>query len=143
MPKDEASKGTNFKKVRATELPKREQERLRNVLREELTEALIKTLRSEPPEVDLGQIDVVLRPGQQLGDWDVVADCSTCSTCSTCGTCGTCQTAALPPDLPMGIARDLGLEVPRVQVDVKGLRADLERINTQLAAIERSSERHE
>lgn len=124
-----------YRKLAATELPREEQARLRNLLRQELTEALVKTIRAEPPDVDLAQVELVLRPGQELAGWDVVANCGTCSTCSTCGTCGTCSTAALPNELPIGIARDLGLAVSKPQIDARNLQRSLERVNQRLASI--------
>jgi hypothetical protein len=126
-----------YMRVRATELPESEQARLRNVLRQELAEALVKAVRAEPPEVDLAQVDLVLRPGQALSEWDVVANCGTCSTCGTCGTCSTCGTAALASDLPIGVIRDLGMAVTRPQIDARNLQRNLDRINEQLSSITR------
>jgi hypothetical protein len=102
-----------YRKVKASELPAAEQERLRAVLRQELTEALIRAVRAEPADVDLAQVEVMLRPGQGLAQWNAVADCNTCSTCGTCATCSTCATAAAPADLPVTVARELGVVVGR------------------------------
>jgi hypothetical protein len=124
-----------YRKVVATSLPREEQARLRSLLRQELTEALVKTIRAEPPEVDLSQVELVLRPGQEVADWDVVAECSTCSTCGTCGTCSTCGTAALPNELPIGIARELGLAVSKPQIDARNLQRSLEQLNNRLGTI--------
>jgi hypothetical protein len=102
-----------YRKIRASELPAAEQDRLRKALRQELTDALIKAIRSEPADVDLTKIEVMLRPGQGVGHWHAVADCSTCSTCGTCATCSTCSTVAAPADVPVTVARDLGVALGR------------------------------
>ena len=82
-----------YRKIRASELPRVEQERLRRLLRLELAEAMIKSLQADPPHIDLTEVEVVLRPEQEVAGWNVMADCGTCVTCVTCGTCGTCGTA--------------------------------------------------
>src|SRR4051812_39427185 len=109
MPNDK-----EYRKVKASELPAAEQDRLRNVLRKELTDALIKAVRAEPADVDLAKIEVMLRPGQGVAQWHAAADCNTCSTCGTCATCSTCATAAAPADVPVTVARDLGVVLGRV-----------------------------
>ena len=81
-----------YRKISALELPPEKQAQLRNILRHELTEALLQSIRENPPNIDLAEVQLVLRPEQQFADWSVVADCGTCGTCSTCGTCGTCGT---------------------------------------------------
>jgi hypothetical protein len=137
-----ANKGDEggYRKARASELPAAEQERLRNVLRQELAEQMVRAVRADPPEVDLSQIDIVLRPGQEVGDWDAVAECSTCSTCGTCSTCSTCGTASAAVDIPLGVARDLGLEASQPQVDVRNLQQGLERVTQQLSSVSRKLE---
>jgi hypothetical protein len=129
-----------FRKARASELPASEQERLRNVLRQELAESMVRAVRADPPEIDLTQIDIVLRPGQEVGDWDAVAECSTCSTCGTCSTCSTCGTASAAVDIPLGVARELGLDVSQPQVDVRNLQRGLDQLNQQLSSISRKLE---
>jgi hypothetical protein len=85
--------GESYRKIQATALPRAEQERLRRALRHDLTEMLIKSVRDNPPDIDLADIELVLRPGQQIDDWNVVADCGTSGICLTCITCGTCGTS--------------------------------------------------
>jgi hypothetical protein len=98
-----------YRKVRASQLPPAEQERLREVLRKQVTDALITAIRAEPADIDVTKIDVVLEPGQHPEQWRVVGDCSTCSTCQTCATCTTCVTAALAADIPVRVTRELGM----------------------------------
>lgn len=78
-----------YKKFRATELPWEEQEQMRKAFQHDLTNELIRFIKANPPDVDLAEIELVLRPGQEIDDWHDVADCITCLTCVTCGTCGT------------------------------------------------------
>ena len=82
-----------YKILKANSLPDKQQKRLRNVLREELTEAMIAAVVDNPPEIDLSSVELVLRPNQELSNWSVAEDCGTCGTCATsgggCGTCGT------------------------------------------------------
>jgi 5'-deoxynucleotidase YfbR-like HD superfamily hydrolase len=78
-----------YRKIQASELPRQEQERLRRALQHDLAEALIKEIKTVPPEIDLSEVELVLKPEQDIADWDAVADCITCLTCVTCGTCGT------------------------------------------------------
>jgi hypothetical protein len=82
-----------YRKIRATDLPLETQTRLRNLLRHELTVAMMRSVMDRPPELDLAEIEMVLRPGQLLRDFDVAAECSTCGTCGTCVTCVTCVTS--------------------------------------------------
>ena len=84
MTKDETE---GYRKVLASELSRSEQERLRAALREELAEALITSIKADPPDVNLAEIELVLRPGREIDDWNVAADCGTCGTCGTCVTC--------------------------------------------------------
>ena len=77
----------------ASDLPKKEQERLRLALQRDLMEAMVRAVREKPPEVDLSQIELVLRPGENLASFNVAADCGTCGTCGTGGGCGTCGTS--------------------------------------------------
>ena len=82
-----------YQKILASELPRETQGKLRQTLRQELTEAMVESILKVPPTVDLSQVELVLRPGQQIEEWDAVKDCATCGTCGTsdggCGTCGT------------------------------------------------------
>ncbi len=75
-----------YRKIRAVDLTRPQQERLRRVLQRELTEALIRSIRASPPEIDIAEVQLVLRPGQGVGDGGTVADCVTCITCVTCVT---------------------------------------------------------
>jgi len=89
---DETAEVDGYTKFRASALPAEQQERLRKVLKHELVSAMIQAVRANPPEVDLAGVELVLRPGQTVGDWSPVADCGTCGTCGTSGGCGTCGT---------------------------------------------------
>jgi len=80
--------------VRASSLPEAKQEEIRNAYRHEMTEALVKYVRAHPPDVDIDDVRIVMKPNQALEDWDI-AQCSTCGTCNTCDTCGTCATSFL------------------------------------------------
>jgi hypothetical protein len=82
-----------FTDFRASELPKTEQDRLRKVLQHDLVEAMVRAIKQNPPQVDLSQIELVLRPGVSADNFDVAADCGTCGTCGTGGGCGTCGTS--------------------------------------------------
>lgn len=82
-----------FRTIKATELQDLQRERLRRTLQAELTEAMIKAVKENPPMIDLSEIDLILKPGQIIDDWDVTADCGTCGTCGTHGGCGTCGTS--------------------------------------------------
>ncbi len=84
MPKDEVQ---GYKKIEASQLPEKKKEELRLLLQHDLTEALIKAIKSNPPDVDLAKIELVLRPGQAISDINVAASCGTCGTCVTCVTC--------------------------------------------------------
>jgi hypothetical protein len=124
-----------YKKVKASELTESDRRQLHDALRHDLTEQLISSIKANPPDVNLAQIDVVLRPGQELAGWSLVADCGTCSTCSTCSTCGTCGTSSAARDLPLAVVRELGLE-PRFQMDVAGLKERLDEISVRLAKLQ-------
>jgi len=78
-----------YRVFKANELPQSEQKRLRQTLRHELTEFLVRAIKSSPPEIDLAEIELILRPGQEISDWNEAADCITCITCITCDTCST------------------------------------------------------
>ena len=41
-----------FKKLRATDLPQRQRDRLRNALQADLTQQLISAIKANPPDVD-------------------------------------------------------------------------------------------
>jgi hypothetical protein len=83
---------SQFKKFAAKELPPAEAEKLRNILRHDLTEAMIRSIKANPPEIDLSEVEVVLGPDKKLDEFDAVKDCLTCVTCVTCDTCATCIT---------------------------------------------------
>jgi len=82
-----------FRDFKASELPRTEQARLRRELQHDLVEAMVRTIKRNPPQVDLSEIELVLRPGVSLESFDVAADCGTCGTCGTGGGCGTCGTS--------------------------------------------------
>jgi hypothetical protein len=50
---------------------------------------MMRQIRTNPPNVDLAQIDVILRPGETVDLFSAAADCGTCGTCVTCVTCVT------------------------------------------------------
>jgi hypothetical protein len=77
----------------ASDLPKTEQDRLRLALQRDLVEAMVRAVKEKPPDVDLSQIELILRPGEDLASFNVAADCGTCGTCGTGGGCGTCGTS--------------------------------------------------
>lgn len=78
-----------YQSFKASELPQEEQDRLRRVLQFELTEAMIRSIQSNPPRTDLADVVVVLKAGQE----DIASSVAACLTCGTCGTCGTCLTS--------------------------------------------------
>ena len=77
-----------YRKMKASDLPPIEQERLRRALQHDLMEAMIRAIRDDPPQVDLGKVEVVLKPHEAVGDFTrhAAADCVTCVTCITCVT---------------------------------------------------------
>jgi hypothetical protein len=86
-------KTEGFTDFKASKLPKAEQGRLRRALQHDLVEAMVRAIQQNPPDVDLSDIELVLRPGVNLENFDVAADCGTCGTCGTGGGCGTCGTS--------------------------------------------------
>jgi hypothetical protein len=82
-----------FRDFTASDLPQTEQQRLRLALQSDLVDALVRAVKEKPPEVDLSQIELVLRPGETPASFSVAADCGTCGTCGTGGGCGTCGTS--------------------------------------------------
>jgi hypothetical protein len=105
-----------FRKVRAKELGSSKREELRKALQHDLTEALIRSIKTEPSELDLSSVTLILKPGQKIADWTVVADCGTCATCNTCATCRTCSTNALPKDVPPKVIKDLKIKSGKPQL---------------------------
>jgi len=99
-----------FHKIRAQDLSPSKQEELRKVLQRELMEALIRTIKVDPPVLDMDSIKLILKPGQRVSEWDVVSDCGTCATCNTCNTCSTCSTQAFRPDVPPRVLKKLGVK---------------------------------
>lgn len=77
-----------YRKIKGSDLPLEQQDALRRALRHDLAQALIDSVRSVPPEVDLNSINVVLAGAAGIVN-SSVAECVTCVTCVTCGTCGT------------------------------------------------------
>ena len=82
-----------YRQMKASEIPRGEQERLRKALQHDLTEALIKSIRANPPNIELAAIELVLRPGQSVTEWSASTDRASCVTCITCITCDTCVTS--------------------------------------------------
>jgi len=82
-----------YRDFAATALPQREQEKLRAALQRDLLAAMVQAVRKNPPQVDLSNIELVLRPGTTAANFNVAADCGTCGTCGTSGGCGTCGTS--------------------------------------------------
>lgn len=79
-----------YRKISASDLPVEEQERLRRVLRMELTEAMIRSIHSDPPVPDLAATHIILGPAMEES---LAGNTALCLTCGTCGTCGTCLTS--------------------------------------------------
>jgi hypothetical protein len=82
-----------YRDFAASQLPRKEQEKLRLALQHDLVDAMVRAVQKNPPEVDLSKIDLVLRPGVSAADLSVAGDCGTCGTCGTGGGCGTCGTS--------------------------------------------------
>jgi len=101
---------TGFRKIKAQELSAQKRQELQKALQHELTEALIRKIQSNPPEIDLGSVKLILKPKQKISDWTVAADCGTCATCNTCSTCNTCATSVASKDLPKSVLRTLGVK---------------------------------
>lgn len=80
------------RRLKATDLSAQKKAQLRASLQHDLTEAMIRAVKANPPEVDLSGVEIVLGAGKSLDDFDVVKDCNTCGTCQTCTTCETCAT---------------------------------------------------
>jgi len=99
-----------FRKIRASDLSPSKQAELRKVLQRDLTAALIRAIKVDPPEFDMDSIRLILRPGQRVSTWNVVSDCGTCTTCNTCNTCSTCSTQAFLPDVPAPVLKKLGMK---------------------------------
>ncbi len=122
-----------FRKFTADQLPAEERERLRNVLQHDLTAALIQSIKANPPDVNLADIDLILRPNQEIADWSIAADCWTCLTCWTCWTSKGVET---PSDIPVDVLREINVR-PQVSVDVKDLKVNIERLSRNLRTLER------
>jgi hypothetical protein len=105
-----ADESSGFRKMRADELTPKKKDELRKSLQVDLTQALIRSIKSEPPELDLSTIKLILKPGQKIADWTVAADCGTCGTCKTCGTCRTGSANTSPRDLPSAVIKKLKLK---------------------------------
>jgi hypothetical protein len=118
----------DYQKVQATNLSREQQEQLRNVLRHELTETLIRTIKANPPDVNLEDIEIVLRPGQHIDDWNVLQNCETCSTCGTGGGIAICATSSLPEDIPLGVAEELGMTKLPELLDFTNLKRIMSRL---------------
>ena len=99
-----------FRKIKAQDLSPQKRQELHKALQRDLTEALIRKIQEDPPEIDLKSIKLVLKPNQKISDWTVAADCGTCATCNTCTTCSTCVTHTLPGDLPKAVIRKLDVK---------------------------------
>lgn len=78
-----------YRKVRANQLPVKEQQRLKHLLQQELAEALVQSVRTNPPKIDLADLEVVLHQRDVRSEFGESASCLTCITCVTCDTCGT------------------------------------------------------
>ena len=130
-----------YKRFRASELRREEQERLNSVIQYDLVEALISQISTEPVDIDLAEIELVLRPGQDITDWTVEKDCGTCATCHTCATCGTgCPNnyKNRPDAIPLSVARQLGVDPWVVQEwDIKRLKESIDLIIVSLEEMER------
>jgi hypothetical protein len=98
---------TGFRKINALELDAQRRQELHRALQLELTEALIRKIRENPPEIDLHSVRLVLKPNQKISNWTVASDCGTCATCNTCTTCATCVTHTLPQNLPKAAVKKL------------------------------------
>ena len=101
---------SGFHKIRAQDLSPSKQEELRKVLQRELTQALIRSIKIDPPDLDMDSIRLILKPGQEVSEWNVVSDCGTCATCNTCNTCSTCSTQAFLPDVPTRVLKRLDVK---------------------------------
>jgi hypothetical protein len=80
-----------YRTFRASELPERERERLRQTLRHDLTAAMVRQVAEHPPDLVLSEIELVLRPAELISKFNAAAaeECVTCITCITCITCDT------------------------------------------------------
>jgi hypothetical protein len=105
-----ADDAAGFRKIKARDLSVQQQKELHDALQRELTEALIRKIQADPPDLDLTSIKLVLKPNQKISDWTVAADCGTCATCDTCSTCSTCVTHTLPADVPEAVIRQLNVK---------------------------------
>jgi hypothetical protein len=79
------AKATGYRKIKASTLSKEQQKEIQKAMQGQVIEALIRSLRSSPPELDLEKTEVILQPGQDPKDFKIAANPGICGHVSATG----------------------------------------------------------